>query len=52
MKAVPQWFEEKEENNSVLRDDPAGWALRERMVSEGICPSEHPRMKSLTEMVK
>jgi hypothetical protein len=47
-----QWFEESEEDKRVLRDDPAGWVLREKMVSEGACPSAHPRMKGLTEMVK
>ena len=47
-----QWFAETEEDKRVLRDDPAGWALREKMVSEGACPSAHPRMKGLTEMAK
>ncbi len=47
-----QWLEAKEEDKCVLSDDPAGWVLREKMVSEGTCPSAHPRMKGLTAMVK
>ena len=47
-----QWFEDRAEDSRVLRDDPEGWALREQMLREGACPSDHPRMKGLTEMVK
>ena len=38
----PQWFEDRPEDSRVLRDDPVGWELRERMVRESFCPSDHP----------
>ncbi len=50
---VAQWFEEVEEENSdVLRDDPAGWVRRERMVCEGVSPTTHPFLQGLAAMAK
>jgi hypothetical protein len=47
-----QWFETEEHNARVLRDDSAGWALRENMVRGGDSPTDHPNMVFLTEMVR
>ena len=46
------WFETEDRNARVLKDDSAGWALREDMVLGGDSPTDHPNMVFLTEMVR
>jgi hypothetical protein len=46
------WFETEERTARVLRDDSAGWALREDMVRGGGSPTDHPNMVYLTAMAR